>query len=119
MFHLSLLTTCNYPREYNPHLPRAEVQQIDSLRDDWRALTDLAEHVQHQLLSEQRRFFEREVDKQVKAFVVRTIQFRNSFDTEGPLVPGLVPSEAAIRLGEECVCVCGCVCVGVGVWVGV
>ena len=52
----------------------------------------------------------------MKAFVVRTIQFRNSFDTEGPLVPGLVPSEAAIRLGEECVWVGVCVGVGVGVW---
>ncbi len=81
---------------------------MDSLRDDWRALTDLADHVQHQLLSEQRLLFEREVDKQVKAFVVKTIQFRNSFDTEGPLVPGLIPSEAAVRLGEECVPVWVC-----------
>ena len=36
---------------------------------------------------------------QVKAFVVETIQFRNSFDAEGPLVPGLLPSEAITRLG--------------------
>ncbi len=55
--------------------------------------------VKHQLLSEQRRYHEREVDKQVKAFVVETIQFRNSFDTEGPLVPGLAPNEAVTRLG--------------------
>ena len=39
------------------------------------------------------------VTHQVKAFVVKTIQFRNSFDTEGPLVPGLLPSEAVSRLG--------------------
>ena len=87
-------------REYNPHLPRGEVEQVDSLRDDWKALTDLAEQVEHNLLSQQRLLFEREVDKKVKAFVVRTIQFRNSFDTEGPLVPGLIPSEAVTRLGE-------------------
>ena len=55
--------------------------------------------MQQCLLSEQRLSHDREVDKQVKAFVVETIQFRNSFDTEGPLVPGLTPSEAGSRLG--------------------
>lgn len=92
-------------RVYNPHLPRVEVQQVDSLRDEWEKLTRLADSVQHRLLSEQRLHYEREVDKQVKAFVVETIQFRNSFDTEGPLVPGLLPSEAVTRLGtflERC-----------------
>ena len=73
---------------------------MDSLRDDWKALTDRAEQIQYKLLSEQRLLFEREVDKQVKAFVVETIQFRNSFDSEGPLVPGLIPSEAVSRLGN-------------------
>ena len=87
-------------REYNPHLSRSEVQQVDSLRDEWNNLITLAEEVQRKLLSEQRKFYERDVDKQVKAFVVETIQFRNSFDTEGPLVPGLLPSEAVERLGS-------------------
>lgn len=122
-------------------MPRGEVQQVDSLRDEWRKLTDLAEKVtltrkstvsplmhatytyfrislsfppffllitqiQYQLLSEQRLYFEREVDKQVKAFVVETIQFRNSFDTEGPLVPGLMPSEAVARLGQLALFAC-------------
>ena len=32
-------------REYNPHLPRGEVQQVDSLREEWRSLTELAEKV--------------------------------------------------------------------------
>lgn len=73
---------------------------VDSLRDQWTALTELAEKVRMRLLSEQRLLFEREVDKQVKRFVVETIQFRNSFDTEGPLVPGLFPNEAVTRLGQ-------------------
>lgn len=89
-----------YFRVYNPHLPRLEVQQVDSLRDEWEKLTNLADSVRLRLLSDQRLYYEREVDKQVKAFVVETIQFRNSFDTEGPLVPGLMPSEAISRLGS-------------------
>ena len=42
---------------------------------------------------------EQESSKAVKEFVVETIQFRNAFDTEGPLVPGLVPSDAVSRVG--------------------
>lgn len=91
------------PREYDRHLPRTEVQQVDTLRDDWLTLTQLAEDTRQRLLGEQRTLWEREVDKKVKAFVVMTIQFRNSFDTEGPLVPGLTPNEAVVRLGETSV----------------
>ena len=47
---------------------------------------------------EQRRPFERELDKQVKEFMVTIIQFRNKFDVEGPVVPGLMPREAVDRL---------------------
>ena len=52
-------------RSYSPHLPRREVQQVDALREEWTSLTELADSVQHQLLSEQRLSYEREVDKQV------------------------------------------------------
>ena len=48
---------------------------------------------------EERLSHEREVDKQIQEFRVESIQFRNSFDNEGPLVPGLIPSEAVTRLG--------------------
>ena len=57
--------------------------------------------MRHELLSEHRLVYEQEVDKQVKAFSVKTIQFRNSFDSEGPIVPGLTPTEAITRLGEN------------------
>ncbi|KAL5457324.1 hypothetical protein EMCRGX_G034572 [Ephydatia muelleri] len=85
---------------YLPQLPRAEVQQVDGLRVGWRQLTKLAEEARCRLLSEQRLLHERELDKQVQAFTVETIQFRNSFDTEGPLVSGLMPMEAVGRLGS-------------------
>lgn len=95
MSHTHVITC----REFNPHLPRSEIYKVDTLRDKWAALVELAEQVKSLLLSKRRLFFEREVDKQVKGFVVETIQFRNSFDTEGPLVPGLLPNEAVTRLG--------------------
>ena len=57
--------------------------------------------MRYDLLSENRLVYEQEVDKQVKAFSVKTIQFRNSFDSEGPIVPGLTPNEAITRLGKS------------------
>lgn len=87
-------------REFDPYLPRSEVQKVDGLRSKWEALTQLAESVRYHLLSEKRQDHEGEVDKQVKSFGVETIRFRNSFDSEGPLVPGLHPSDAVSRLGK-------------------
>ena len=99
--HLPPLPPPTPPRVYLPQLPRAEVQQVDGLRAGWRQLTKLAEDARCRLLSEQRLLHERELDKQVQAFTVETIQFRNSFDTEGPLVSGLMPMEAVGRLGMK------------------
>ena len=57
--------------------------------------------VKNLLLVDQRLIHIQETVKQVKEFVVQTIQFRNTFDTEGPLVPGLTPTEAVSRVGER------------------
>ena len=35
-----------------------------------------------------------------RAFVVNVIQFRNSFDSQGPGVPGVRPAEAVARLQD-------------------
>ena len=88
-------------KECDIRLPREECQQMEQMRPEWKVITDLSEQVQHQLLDRQRLHFERMVDKQVQGFRVDTIQFRNSFDSEGPLVPGLYPAEAVTRLGTQ------------------
>ena len=54
----------------------------------------------------QRFIFEQEVDKKAKALMVDSIQFRNSFDTEGPLIPGLSCEEAMEKLGVYSVYSC-------------
>ena len=54
----------------------------------------------------QRFIFEQEVDKKAKALMVDSIQFRNSFDTEGPLIPGLSCEEAMEKLGVYSVYPC-------------
>ena len=39
---------------------------MDTLREEWTTLTELADSVKHRLLTEQRLSYEREVDKQVR-----------------------------------------------------
>ncbi|GFN75495.1 dynein beta chain, ciliary [Plakobranchus ocellatus] len=87
-------------REFELRLPRQEVEEVDSLREKWAALMELAEQVREVLLKERRGAFEQELDKQVKTFVVEVIQFRNAFDAQGPSVPGIQPAEAVSRLQD-------------------
>ncbi|XP_070568705.1 dynein axonemal heavy chain 5-like isoform X4 [Ptychodera flava] len=87
-------------QEYKLRLPRSEVEEVEGLRDRWQEVIDMAESSRVRLLKEQRLAFEQELDKQTKLFVVEVIQFRNSFDAQGPAVPGVPPSEAVTRLHE-------------------
>ncbi|XP_041109797.1 dynein heavy chain 8, axonemal-like [Polyodon spathula] len=57
-------------------------------------------NVKRHLLKDKKDVFEQELDKQVKSFGVNVIQFRNSFDTQGPAAPGLRPEEAVYQLQE-------------------
>lgn len=56
-------------RRYTPSLPRREVTQVDTLREEWDALTQLADTTQHHLLHEQRHIHERETEKQVSLWI--------------------------------------------------
>eukprot|EP00118_Oscarella_pearsei_P013596 m.109954 g.109954 ORF g.109954 m.109954 type:complete len:5180 (+) comp37381_c0_seq5:135-15674(+) len=85
-------------RDFDVFLSREEVEQVSNLRTSWNELVSSAQHVRHQLMVDQRRSFERQLDKEVKEFLVKVIQLRNSFDAEGPSVPGIKPSEALSRL---------------------
>jgi energy-coupling factor transporter ATP-binding protein EcfA2 len=86
-------------KEHEIRLPRQECQQVSTLRVDWKEIMELAERVQHSLLAKRRIHFEHLVDSEVQSFNVDSNQFHNSFDSEGPLVPGLSSTEAVRRLG--------------------
>ncbi|XP_066278010.1 uncharacterized protein [Branchiostoma lanceolatum] len=98
--YLPIETMYDNLREYKLRLPRNEVQEVEQLREKWQELIELSEQVRYKLLKEQRGAFEQELDKQVKNFVVEVIQFRNSFDAQGPAVPGVRPEEAVMRLRD-------------------
>ena len=64
--YLPIETRYQKLRDFNLRLPREEVKQVDSLREKWQDLLQLAESVRKQLLIERRGAFEQELDKQVK-----------------------------------------------------
>ena len=47
-------------------IPRSETEEVDSLREKWDELLELADRVREDLLKEKRNAFEQELDKQVK-----------------------------------------------------
>eukprot|EP00794_Sanderia_malayensis_P000407 gene407-1042_t len=96
--YLPVETTYSKLLAYNIQIARDEIVEIQELRNKWSDLLLFAAEVRTQLLMKKRSVFEQELDKQVKTFVVEVIQFRNSFDSQGPGVPGVSPSEAVRRL---------------------
>ncbi|CAH2249071.1 Hypothetical predicted protein [Pelobates cultripes] len=87
-------------RSYQLRIPREEVTEVDNLRYKWTELLNLTYVVKETLLMKKEDIFKQELDKQVKSFVVEVIQFRNSFDTQGPAAPGVKPEEAVTRLHD-------------------
>ncbi|KAM4771050.1 dynein axonemal heavy chain 5-like [Rhinophrynus dorsalis] len=85
---------------YQVRLPREEITEVSNLRAKWTELMNLTSIVKDTLLKENEDKFKQELDKQVKRFLVKVIQFRNSFDTQGPASPGVRPEEAVTRLHD-------------------
>ncbi|XP_018096048.2 dynein heavy chain 5, axonemal [Xenopus laevis] len=83
---------------YKLRIPREEITDVTNLRNKWTELMNLTYVVKENLLKEKQDVFKQELDKQVKSFMVEVIQFRNSFDTQGPAAPGVKPEEAVARL---------------------
>ena len=52
-------------REYTPSLPRSEVVQVETLRDEWEGLVRLADSTHHRLLCVEKHIQERETERQV------------------------------------------------------
>ena len=67
--YLPIETMYSKLREFELRLPRIEIEEVDSLRESWFELMELAEEVREVLLKERRGAFEQELDKQVKVCI--------------------------------------------------
>eukprot|EP00002_Diphylleia_rotans_P021973 TRINITY_DN428_c1_g1_i1.p1 TRINITY_DN428_c1_g1~~TRINITY_DN428_c1_g1_i1.p1 ORF type:complete len:4548 (+),score=958.95 TRINITY_DN428_c1_g1_i1:229-13872(+) len=82
---------------YEVRVPKEELEQVSNIRSTWRSLIQNATSV-HENLMQLQVNFKRELIRSIKAFQVDVIQFRNDFDSNGPMIPGLKPSETIERL---------------------
>lgn len=85
---------------YGVPIARKEIEAVKCLRICWSNLVVLAETLREKLMKEQRTIFEEELDRDIKAFVLEVIQFRNRFDSQGLAMPGIVPTDAVAKLKE-------------------
>eukprot|EP01135_Chromosphaera_perkinsii_P007354 Nk52_evm2s805 gene=Nk52_evmTU2s805 len=87
----------NLLSQYSVRLPHQEIEQANELRSKWKSLKNKVIRKDNELEAIKTRF-RRELEKQIKAFTVDVIQFRNDFDANGPLALGLNPSAGIRRL---------------------
>lgn len=82
---------------YEVRVPKEELDAVADLRDGWKKLKKLSQDVTDNL-GRLQVGFKRRLLKEVKAFVNDAKTFRNDFEANGPMVPGLAPMEAVGRL---------------------
>ena len=87
----------NMLSRYEVAVPKDELDVIGDLNYSWSKLKKLADSITDKLRSMQSGF-RRGLVRNVKMFVVDVTQFRNDFDANGPMVPGIAPLEANERL---------------------
>ena len=82
---------------YEVKVAKEETDMVGDLRYSWRKLRKLSTDVSDNL-SQLQVGFKRELIKEVRHFIVDVQSFREEFDNNGPMVPGLDPMEAVDRL---------------------
>ena len=90
--------TYKYLVAHDIRIPCAEIDAVASIDSKMNDLRDIAANIDHELKTVTMAQMERVLDKQVKAFLVDIIQFRNDFDANGPGVVGISADEAVVRL---------------------
>lgn len=85
-------------QEIGLSLPREETAALESLQRECMELRELTVRVRHDLTKTRRPEFERLLDTQAKSLMVASIHLRNSFNTSGPTIKEITPSESLLRL---------------------
>ena len=82
---------------YEVQVPKEETDMLSDMFYAWKKLRKLQSDVSEKLNRYQAKF-KKELVKEVKLFVADAISFRNDWETNGPITPGLDPMEAHDRL---------------------
>ncbi|DBA69380.1 TPA: Dynein gamma chain, flagellar outer arm [Trebouxia sp. C0005] len=82
---------------YEVRVPKEETDMVGDLRYSWKKLRKLSTDVSDNLARLQVGF-KRELIKEVRLFVLDAQEFRQDWEANGPMVPGLDPMDAVDRL---------------------
>lgn len=82
---------------YDVRIPKEEIDSVAEARNAWSRLLKQANQVSDHLTAVQPSF-KRELQREVKQFVPDVQSFRQEWELEGPMVPGLDPNDALERL---------------------
>lgn len=82
---------------YEVQVPKEETDMLSDMFYAWKKLRKLQSDVSEKLNRYQAKF-KKELVKEVKLFVADAVSFRNDWETNGPITPGLDPMEAHDRL---------------------
>ena len=85
--------------KYGVQVPKDETDTLNEMNNQWRVLRKQSTDVSEKLHRFQATF-KKELVKQVKSFVSEVSVFRNDWESNGPIAPGLDPMDAAERLDK-------------------
>ncbi|OHT09327.1 Dynein heavy chain family protein [Tritrichomonas foetus] len=83
--------------KYNVVVPQEEIEQFEGLTYNWNKLQEL-EHQQQEILQKVSPSFKNQVVEGMEQFLVDFQLFLKQYHNEGPMSPGLSPSDASERL---------------------
>lgn len=80
-------------------LEKEEGESKDILDKGWKELVTMGETIRNDLQKKQAKF-KKSLIEGIKALIVDVQEFRKNFEKYGPMVPGITPREALMRLRQ-------------------
>ena len=83
---------------YEVTIQRASLEAVNNLRKNWQIVIQRARELQEHFITKNYLKYERDIEREMKTFEIRTIQLLKEFDAEGPCVVGIDAETAKSRL---------------------
>ena len=83
---------------YEVTIQREFLEEVSNLRKNWQFVIERAKGLQENLITQNYLKYEREIEREMKTFEIKTIQLLKEFEAEGPCVAGIDAETAKSRL---------------------
>ena len=83
---------------YEVTIQRTFLEEVNNLRNNWQTVIELARQLQDHFITQNYLKYERDIEREMKTFEIKTIQLLKEFEAEGPCVVGIDAETAKSRL---------------------